>query len=597
MLLASTDGRTFALAENAYSRQTAGTEDIQEIEMKRNEMTSEHGAGGGRHFFFLAMMLVFVGPSRVSVADVPFLWYRPVSGSFNSPGPWLAGGEETRNPVGSIKDPNPNKKIPGGSDSVGFPGDAFAAYEVSIFGIDVKHFEVSGSFNLPYQPITLNISGTMSAGYLTSVAPSILKGGGELYGKQSVLGPNQVVGMTVTGGTTLRVEDGNINGLNLVDNSTAVLSDVFLQNINLTDSTLKTGAKITGSSVSLSRSVWEHNGSGFGSLGIATLNMDGGSRFNTEGAVTLNNLVLKESSSFTAGSLTNPFKGISVSGSGLFAKSAVLNGRVVVFGPNNTELIMSPADITKDSKVELGTMELEQRWLRVSDRSKLRNGTAKMGTKGSAGILVDDKGSEWTVTNQVDAAGNVRVRRGGFVQFGMVNKLSALVENTNSELQCVLAFNAESLRATGGAIIRGQGIDLQSGSSESSAIYLTNAFNLGMAKSSSFAIAEGGYLECRIGIRIEESQKVAAPRNALSRDSVGRNEKILRDVRSHGWCHVPRGRDISGQAGKIDTVGGRLAIAPNRVTAFIAASDRGVPSFASRSRRQRSGCSRFVRKG
>src|SRR6185295_5721841 len=101
---------------------------------------------------------------------------------------------------------------------------------------------------------------------------------------------------------------------------------------DLTDSTLKTGSKIRGQTVNLhAGSLWEHNGSGISSsLGIATLNMDGGSRFNSEGAVTLNNLVLKESSSFTAGSLTNPVKGISVSGSGLFAKTAILNGGLVV---------------------------------------------------------------------------------------------------------------------------------------------------------------------------------------------------------------------------------------------------------------------------
>jgi T5SS/PEP-CTERM-associated repeat protein len=444
------------------------------------------------------LLLTSFLPTSSRVRAETLSWFQGENGSFNDPNSWLVPSEATFM-NGKIKDPNPNKRVPGAGDDVGFTREKDSlpsTYEVSITGGSVTSF-AAGSYNLPAltQPLTFNIAGTMSGGRVDLRNLITVKGHGELSGDKD----NHLNDVTITDGTTLRLTSGDLTHIHLTDKSKAILTDVSIsapalmptEGLKVIDSTLQTSGKIAAGRVDLSAgSTWLHEGDGLS----GNISMEGGSLFQSSGKVLFGNLTLKESSSFTAGSLSNYTIGLSVSRSGLFAKSAFLQG-----GPFD----LFPRDISDDSSVAFDIMELAQGWLRIQSRSKLKNGTVKMGTQGGSGIIVTGKGSEWTVTNHVENV-NVRVLDGGEAMFGSyVTGLSARVEGPDSRLEFDTAIDSFSVLATAGGSILGQNLDFSRGggsSSQGASIYLVEGFNFGLGNSCGFNISGGGSIECTTSV-------------------------------------------------------------------------------------------------
>ncbi len=433
--------------------------------------------------------------SACGLSAETFSWFRGVDGSFNDPNSWFLGLEATYE-NGKVKDPNPNKKLPGGADRIGFTreSDAFlpASYTVNITGGSVDSIAI-GPYGLPAftQPLTLNLSGTLTANLVEIQALITLQGSGELSGGKG----SRLSDVSVLDETTLRISGGSLSQVTLEGGSAAILTDVEItapalkptEGLTVMDSTVETrGKNRVGHANLTAGSSWQDGGGGL----EGNFLLEGGSLFQSSGDVTFGRLELKESSSFTAGNLSNPGPGLTVSGSGLFANRAILQGSLELF----------PREIRDDSKVEFASMELEQGFLRISGGSKLKNGNAILGAgSSSAGIHVDGPGSTWEVTNDVENA-YVRISSGGLTTFGRAaTKLSARVAGEGSELRFDTVFNGSSLTVDDRAIVRGRNLNITRGggsSSRKSEIRIGEAFNFGLGASASFEIGDGGSLFC-----------------------------------------------------------------------------------------------------
>lgn len=439
-------------------------------------------------------LITFVSPIK---ADT-FTWFETTSGAFADPGGWWVPSDGGI--LFPIKNPNPNGRVPSDGDSVSFTrGTATpGAYEVSIVGArSVAHFG-AGSFGIPAltQPLTFNVSGTLSAGILEISDQILVTGSGALSG-----GPGSSVrGVRVTGGSRLAVSGGLLDNV-ILEQAEAVLTDAGLDALILTESRLKTGGKIGFSSpagVTLDlASTWEHDGS---AVSGGRLKLTGASRFITATNVTVSILNVEDGSALQAHWLDHPFGAFVLKGaSSIRADSVFLNVGAEI----------SPAEISDISTFDAGNLTVGQGWLRVGSGSKLRTSAVQMGTGGGvAGILVTGERSEWFVADSIIGA-NVKVADKGSVNLGpAVTDISALVEGAGSKLEFGVAIGDGRLNARSGGIISGRNLVMRNGSAgieqKNSAIKLTGALEIGVGGTTRFEIVDAGFLECNtasLGLR------------------------------------------------------------------------------------------------